>query len=893
MTRRIHVVLVVAALALAGGVAWLLLAPAGEGDRGGDRDGRIVAGPARGSQADAAHVGAPESGPVRPISSVAFAEDDPSLPAARAFEPWPKDGLALDVASRADGEPVADAEVLWFEFAEIDGDRLLRLDAMRRDPEDNARRMARRFKTDAAGHCVVPYCRELTLVMARKGPLFGGIRLSPTTKSPLKLEVAPDEFVQVRVRDPDGKPVPNVPLDVNAYSGPRSEGFLRFAADEQGEASLKNLGLFFDLFRFEPRANLAPGFPMQNRPEIDFIPSPPPSEPVELVLPPQGSVVVHVVDAAGAPLLLSGLASLRAVGLRPPATGPLVAPGDFRTPCAAGEARWSPVGLGLRVEAVVRFDDGSEARATGDGPTASGEDAEILVTKGVRPPFVLGRALDAAGEPLVERRFEARPFYEDDLAPTGRVRAFRTDFGGNFAVELGEPPPEKGHPRRPVRVEFTLLDGSDRVASAARELPPDAPDVAPLGEVTFVPAPIIAAGMVVDEAGAPVRYARIDVAQKVHNGADGIKRNMPAGKQVVLKDEGLATTSREDGKFEIRSFRSIPMLRLTATRTGYADEGVLETPPGPLDLKIVLKAGGSVEARLLLDPDIPRDLLRVRLRIRTEGGPPDAPPIYDREHQPEANGFVSFVGAPPGIGGIVVRAPSYGRKNLAAIDAVRVEAGGASHDPRLNPIDLRGALRVVELEVVDSADRPVGDAEYETMLADGSPGVRTSTGRGRVKILASIEGFDVRVTSPRRRSAFVSRPSGYTRVLLADPQAAVLAVPNELPRLDAGYEYLVSLDPVGDGPNKPPDPGQRMLDLPRDETIATPGREITLRVANPGRYVVRWRLSMRQGKGHAERGIDLGDRRQFVTFGEFDGDLRLTLAAPTERSVERTKQRLR
>ena len=893
MLRPIHVIMLAAALVLAGVGAWFLLAPGGDADRNGDRGGRVSSEPVRGAEDRAADHAAPESGPVRPITSVAYAEDDPSLPSPRNFEPWPKDGLAIDVASRADGEPVADAEVLWFEFAEIDGDRLLRLDAMRRDPEDNARRMARRFKTDAAGHCVVPYCRELTLVMARKGPLFGGIRLSPTAKSPLKIDVAPDEFVRVRVRDPDGQPVPNVPLDVNAYSGPRSDGFLRFAADDQGEASLKNLGLFFDLFRFEPRANLAPGFPMQGRPEVDFIPSPPPAEPVELVLPPQGSVVVHVVDAAGNPLLLSGLASLRAVGLKPPLTGPLVAPGDFRAACTAGEARWSPVGTGLRLEAVVRFDDGSEARATGDGPATAGEDAEILVTKGVRPPFVVGRALDAAGEPLVERRFEARPFYEFDLAPTGRVRAFRTDFGGNFAVELGEAPPEKGSPRRPVRVEFTLLDGSDRVASAVRELPPDTPDVAPLGEVTFAPAPIIAAGIVVDEAGLPVRYARIDVAQKVHNGADGIKRNGPRNDKVLLKEEGLAAISREDGKFEIRSFRSITMLRLTATRTGYADEGVLETPPGPMDLKIVLKAGGSVEARLLLDPDIPRDLLRVRLRIRTEGGPPDAPPIYDREHQPEANGFVSFVGAPPGVGWIVVRSPSFGRKNLAAIDAVRVEAGGSSSDPRLNPIDLRGALRMVELDVVDSSERPVGDAEYETFLTDGSPGVRTSTGRGRVKILASIEGFDVRVTSPRRRSAFVSRPSGYTRVLLADPQAALLAVPGDLPRLDPGYEYLLSLEPIGNAPGKPPEPGQRMLDAPRDDFIATAGREVGIRVAAPGRYAVRWRLALRQGKNVTDRGIDLGERRQIVTFGEFDGDVRLTLAAPTERAVERTKQRLR
>jgi hypothetical protein len=360
-----------------------------------------------------------------------------------------------------------------------------------------------------------------------------------------------------------------------------------------------------------------------------------------------------------------------------------------------------------------------------------------------------------------------------------------------------------------------------------------------------------------------------------------------------VKEDALTVVSREDGRFEIRSLRPLPAFRLVASRTGYAGEGIVDAVSGAQDLKLVLKIGGSVEARLMLDVDIPRDLLRVRLRVRAENAPPDAPPIYDREHAPEANGFVSFQGAPPGVGRLVVRSPSFARKDLAAVDALRVEAGGDCLDPRLSPVDLRGALRLVELELVDSSGRAVGDAEYETLLAEGGPGVRSSAGRGRVRLLASSEAFDVRITSPKRRTAFVPRPAGYQRVTLADPAVALLSVPGELPRLAAGTEYLVSLEPAPAAPDRKPDPAQRQLEHPREDLVATPGREVALRVAHPGRYLVRWRVAMRQGKGFAERNVDLGDRRQYVDFGEYDGEVRLGLNAPTDRAVERAVRRLR
>ncbi|HYC76100.1 MAG TPA: carboxypeptidase-like regulatory domain-containing protein, partial [Planctomycetota bacterium] len=473
----------------------------------------------------------------------------------------------------------------------------------------------------------------------------------------------------------------------------------------------------------------------------------------------------------------------------------------------------------------------------------------------------------------------------------GKVRPFRTDASGVFTLEFGEAPAigaerKKGGPGVPERVELTLLEGVERIAVAHLDVVPEAIEADaphPVGDVTFAAPTTIAEGTVVDDVGAPVRYARVEVEQLRD------LTLLKQGENEASRDSALEAVADENGRFAVRGVRSARRYRLLPTRAGYRDGGRVEVEAGATDVRLTLRRGGVVEGRLLLDPDLPRDLVRATLHVRRAGAN-DGKSLFSRETSPAADGALAWIGAPEGVGMVVIRTHACGHRDFAKIDDIRIEAGGSSRDPRLDPLDLRGKFHVVELSVVGSDGRRLGEVEVETLDADGKPLSKRGADRGVTRLCLPFEPIDLRLWHPAYRPTFVARPFGAVRATLGSPFVVRLRAPQRLPALQGDVEYVVDLVPTA--PQQGRDPGMRTLATQRVERIVAPGRDAVVRVGAPGEYAVQWRVERQRNKAIEAKNIEGPRPRDVVLVPDADVETTVDLRPPPEAAVQRAVQRL-
>ncbi|MEW6074139.1 MAG: hypothetical protein AB1726_16285 [Planctomycetota bacterium] len=131
-----------------------------------------------------------------------------------------------------------------------------------------------------------------------------------------------------------------------------------------------------------------------------------------------------------------------------------------------------------------------------------------------------------------------------------------------------------------------------------RELPPGITD---LGPIALEAPATFAASRVVDERREPV--ARAVLALECWD---------PAAKRWSPQWDLRRTEVGSDGAFTIP--RSFPGERFRLVATAPGRYGIpREFPPGAENLVLVLREGGAIEGAVLLDPEIPQELVDVRL----------------------------------------------------------------------------------------------------------------------------------------------------------------------------------------------------------------------------------------------------------------------------------------
>jgi hypothetical protein len=544
----------------------------------------------------------------------------------------------------------------------------------------------------------VPRAERAVLLTAETSDGFAWAQLNPEVQE-LELELAPSPSLRVRVLEAEGRPAAGVPVALKRKPDVDSYAYARATTGRDGVATFRDALLTLAKagesplvvvelpLVYPPRATLAPA------------PAPLPVEPLELRLPPCGSLVVRVLDTDGEPV--RGERKTLTLGALPPEgaepSGAADPKSRRRLTCvdlAGATVRFPRVELGRRFG--LHFDAGdeeSEELFELDGPRASGELVTVDYAPYATMHFVTGRALDTAGRPLRALPLEAAVLRERESRGVRRsARHVESDAEGRFRVQIGERGQRVGIARLELRTEGDPALGI--VCDVPRPLARGGCD---LGDLALAPEQLIAAGTVRNERGLGVEEARVTVSVK----AD------PSGQEERWKELGHdSLRSDDEGRFVLRGFgvSAGAELRIQAEKRGYMSLPVAARR-GEERVVAHMALEGSLEGTLLLEPELAEVALVVVLRDSFGG-------VAQQEcvrFGSRAEQRFRFQKVPSGAHELELTLPGRSAA-VATLHDVIVAPGGGAQDPRLAPLDLRGAIPRLVLSVRDPSGAPIAGA---------------------------------------------------------------------------------------------------------------------------------------------------------------------------------------
>ncbi|MBL8803304.1 MAG: carboxypeptidase regulatory-like domain-containing protein [Planctomycetes bacterium] len=614
--------------------------------------------------------------------------------AQRKFELIPVTG--------ADKRRVARAELTWIAFdpvderAETPGSAALRRGALDTLLDERGAPI----RPDAEGRFFVPEPSEGMCVVARAPGLWGYVDLSKRFSFPCLLPMEADRSAVVLVVAPSGEPIPGARVAVRK-SGDSDVGWERAHAltDATGVARLNHLqAILADPWDHSYRYTIALAEPLAQPVEAPLDPALTLGEPITLVMPPTGEVLLQVDGAT--PATVAGL-KLLATHAREDVSGRGEPTGTRAL--VDGQVLFPFVGLGCDVLPHTGVaDTRAHVSARAPGPTRAGERVTLRVSSAQDQFLLRGRLVHTSGKPLDEEHVDlwfstsAAENWSAHLSP--RIRTLRD---GRFSISL----PRHGRLRQSVHLDFNV-DRSMPVTPLVRrftlaleerefdlgalEVPADWLDVLTARRFPEQ-APLILAGRVLSIDGEP--QAHVDV-YLYRGGATS-----PAG-ATNWERAGLAT-SDATGHFEFRGTASGPVF---ARAFGAAACSPFQRfSAGFEDAELVLSGSATLRGRILFSgPFVP---LFLRVAAQRRGVSEDTP--YPDKHSAriDSEGVFVLEQLAAGLWDVTIEYGSL-EEPLATIEGVRIEAGATNVDPRLDPFDLANEGRWREVLVLDPTGAP-------------------------------------------------------------------------------------------------------------------------------------------------------------------------------------------
>lgn len=697
-------------------------------------------------------------------------------------------------------------------------------------PDDLFARYGKRYTADARGEVRVPQPSEFAVFAGARDDLYGVARWNRGEASEgaaLELELAPDPVVRIRVRDERGTPVPGVPVSIR-LGGNNNFSFdvARQPTGPEGIAEFRHVAAFTRVVTpFESAdflAALAVLLPQPVSFKFDFAQLP--AEPIELVLPPTGSVRVRLLDVDGKAYAARQLVALSIARSNPEDDDDFLAPGmpgfDAAVAIAEGGAVSYPfVGLGLMLQASAQFPEAPKAsQARAAGPQRAGEAVEFELRRDVDFLLLIAQILHDE-KPVAERDFMVRVIRSSEEGEWDESKGARTDAEGRVRVGVlaNETAGEA------VRIEWRLQSppGEPMLFAETRVERLEVGEV-DLGVLRLQPAPILAAGIVLGPDGAPLPSA----------GVVAMRKRVWGEAPDQFHWEGMWSTqvqAARDGRFTIYGTWTEPELRLQAHAPSLREVQV-DVVPGARDVRMQLGAAATLGGRLLVDPGV--DIGSLYLELRLDGLAED-----DREGSIGAGvdrdtGRFTFQGARPGTGTLRIRPQSFQVAEDAIFELAGVQIGGPP-DPRLDPIDLRGRLHGCMLQVVGEGGGTINEVQaWPTRRPE-----ETNHGwRGRVSVLSLEPLGEIVVLAPGWRETRFT-PTGPEATVELRRGLQVQVTTDATAVLRAGKRlgcFLVHEDGGGSW--------ARGARLPFDD-----GGTATLTVSAPGVYRVEFLISADQG----------------------------------------------
>jgi len=599
-------------------------------------------------------------------------------------------------------QPIGGATVFW---CDDEGREELQRDLQRTSVQRAVEslwveQLAERFgwstTTDPAGTAKVTRKGWTTLAATHDGK-YGTLNVAEAMLKPaggFVLRLTADRSLRVRVLDDRGEPAANVPVSIGCF-GP--DGFPTFvwnwtpcaltAAD--GTATLHHLQRVeatvteqmspwserpkgewrvFAMLAGDRRANAAISLEA------------PPAEPVELRLPPCGSVRARV-EIGGVPT--RGAAEIALVchdqdhhfGGTPTAA----------LPDADGWARFPHVPLQNRFTAYTAEAGGMSAEF--DGPTQRGQETTAVLIPAAASVMLRGRLLLPANEPLRDHAFTL------SVNGTQRQQYFdlRTDVEGRFTVSLGEPTEND-------RVEHLWFDVKREKAAPLRATVVDRmlrTGIDDLGDLVLKDEPPFLAGRFVCGDQPFTKEVQCWVTRWVQNDSGGGDwQGFP----------GVLYHREDDGRFTFRGTTPPGRYQFAVDTNAVLPIDPIEFTPGTTDLVVQIDPGNPLAATVLVPEGSPWGVLAARLTPSPGTSIPKQleerlRAIAWNENNSDARWNLQWAAMPAGSYALDLFVAT-GTEPILRIADIRVPVppGG---DPRLEDIDLRQALRIVKTRLLD------------------------------------------------------------------------------------------------------------------------------------------------------------------------------------------------
>lgn len=766
------------------------------------------------------------------------AEDAPALATAE-FETYEgANGTLVTVLDKESGKPVASASVLVCLRDEMDENELeMALVSGTETLENIMRKYGHRYQTGADGTVMVQPITDYPMLYARLGKLSGfAYQIEPGVHE-IELLLERDLSMKIQVVDERGASVAKAPVALRMISDEYQFALFTRDTDEQGILLFENMRPYtMSTIGGNARLELTAGALIEPDKLTEKQRVVLNDEAFELgeavlVLPPTGRVLVRTVQADGELFDGKGTVFLRSTESSGESFGP---PAGMSRPLIDGVAEFPHIVLGLDLIADVYVENApSPDTGKGLGPTTASETVELEIQRTLRP-IVRARLMDSQGEVLRETSIQTRLATGDGRSNSNRGSTTRTDAEGWFEMELEARPADAAPSyRRHLQLTYQGKDLSESEAKLdlSHRLRLGIND---FGDLQLSPSAVLLHGRVLDQFGEPIAQANVSL-QQARLGRDGEVRGWRS-------ISNLQTRSTADGRFVLQGeLPDASQFRWSISANRFETSELVVQPVGQ-EVEVRLDPGSFISGSVRVDAGIDPSRLQLSfvegehntawVPLRAVAGEDG---LANFEYQAHPDTPYAFV------------LQSEAGEVLHEQPGISTQRGETSTPPGLQPLDLRGRLRQIELKAVDIHGEPV-DATYILRATEDSWNSVTAH-HGVLNLTLAKELVEVVVQHATHASVRLEHVS-QSQIIRMEPALEItVSVPQRFLR-EENINLSVQMYPENRGQGRIYSAANRM-------DVNAQGNA-TLHAPQAGSYRVSLMLFYEEGNQHRSRSISAG-----------------------------------